>query len=375
MRPRFHRRKREREHEFGDLYPPIIPVELPPAMWLPPLRAPAPKGVPAGMGLGALKPQRGPDTPRRANASVVDEWEPWRSPTPGRQKRRHGWLVAGIGAAGGLLVLLAALDIGHTAAVGEPELALSATTRGTEKSGIGVPEFPASAPRPQLTSSVREELGVNPEALSAAMPDTEPQSRWRLPLERWSSVTDRYGAPRGNGVLHGGIDLALDGMHRSPVHPACEGAVQSTGYSGVYGYHVIVDCGDGWSTLYGHLSEIDVARGQGVVFEDVLGLSGSSGQAEGEHLHFEIRWRGAAVNPERYLDFHIPAWAPLTHDRRDANGNLVTPEPPTPGASPTATATSTVTPTATPTNTPTPQPTRTAAQIATAEAIGNAVRR
>jgi hypothetical protein len=175
-------------------------------------------------------------------------------------------------------------------------------------------------------------------------------------------------------MLHGGIDLALDGMHRSPVFAACEGVVASATYSAVYGNHVIVDCGEGWSTLYGHLSEIDVAQGQAVVFEDVLGLSGSSGQAQGEHLHFEIRWQGRAVNPEKYLDFHIPPWAPLTYDKRDANGNLITPEPES-ASTPTPEPTSTPTLTPTPTNTPTPYPTRTAAEEATAKAITGTVRR
>ena len=70
-----------------------------------------------------------------------------------------------------------------------------------------------------------------------------------------------------------------------------------------YGYHVIVDCGDGWSTLYAHMSEIRVNPGQKVSAGAVLGISGVTGFTTGEHLHFEIRKNNVPVDPAAYLPF------------------------------------------------------------------------
>jgi hypothetical protein len=152
------------------------------------------------------------------------------------------------------------------------------------------------------------------------------------------------------------------------VFAACEGTVSVPDTNKTYGNHVIVDCGEGWSTLYGHLSEVLVAPGQAASFETVLGLSGSTGFSTGEHLHFEIRYQGSLLNPEKYLDFHIAPGAPLTYDTSWLETPTATPTfTPTPdfGAVPpwlketpiptkTPTPTNTVPPTATPTQTPTP---------------------
>ncbi len=230
----------------------------------------------------------------------------------------------------------------------------------------------ASSPSPGTASPTATPEGaaaegaISVEDVEAVKAAPERTSRFELPLARWFMVTDRYGAPRGKGVVHGGIDLALDGLPRSTVVVACEGAVASTGYSAIYGNHVIVDCGEEWSTLYGHLSQVDVVKGQVVRFGDGVGLSGSTGVSSGEHLHFEIRWRGWAVNPEKYLDFHIAPGAPLTYDLRDENGDLITGPTVTPTPTPTATPTPDfnivpiwLRPTPTPTRTPTPAPTAT----------------
>ncbi len=190
--------------------------------------------------------------------------------------------------------------------------------------------------------------------------------RFDLPLKKWFMVTDRYGAPRGKGVYHGGIDLALDDLPRSLVFAACEGKVATVAHNGVLGNHVVIDCGEDWSTVYGHLSTTNVVVGQVVQFEEVLGISGNTGYSTGEHLHFEIRWQGFVVNPEKYLDFHIAPGAPLTYDKRDANGELITSTSPTPTATHTPTPTPTpdfsiipphLRPTVAPTKTPIPTPT------------------
>jgi murein DD-endopeptidase MepM/ murein hydrolase activator NlpD len=117
-------------------------------------------------------------------------------------------------------------------------------------------------------------------------------------------VSDPFGSDRGGGRIHEGIDLDLYGRPPQNIFAACDGVVSRVEYlTYSYGYHVIVDCGDGFSTLYAHMSEIYVSPGQRVSAGTVLGLSGLTGYTTGHHLHFEIRYFGAPVNPASYLPF------------------------------------------------------------------------
>lgn len=128
--------------------------------------------------------------------------------------------------------------------------------------------------------------------------------RFHYPLASWHGVSDSFGVARGGGTYHTGIDLDLYGLHHSTIFSACNGVVSKTEYlTYSYGYYVVVDCGDGWTTLYAHMSEIDVNVGQRVAAGAVLGVSGVTGFTTGEHLHFEIRSNGAPVNPADYLGF------------------------------------------------------------------------
>ncbi len=128
--------------------------------------------------------------------------------------------------------------------------------------------------------------------------------RFSMPLAAYRGVSDRFGTPRGAGRIHTGIDLDLWGYWNSPIYSACAGTVSRVEYlTYSYGYHVIVNCGDGWSTLYAHMSEIHVYVGQSVSAGTVLGISGLTGFTTGEHLHFEIRYNNAPVNPADYLPF------------------------------------------------------------------------
>ncbi|MBQ6634448.1 MAG: M23 family metallopeptidase, partial [Ruminococcus sp.] len=78
----------------------------------------------------------------------------------------------------------------------------------------------------------------------------------------------------------------------------------SCGCGGGYGNFIIVDHGNGFVTLYGHLSEVDCTIGDRVKAGDVIGKMGSTGFSTGDHLHFEIRYNGYVMNPAYYVDIH-----------------------------------------------------------------------
>lgn len=125
-----------------------------------------------------------------------------------------------------------------------------------------------------------------------------------FPLAAWRGVSDPFGTPRGGSSYHTGIDLDLYGFGPSPLFTVCDGVVSRTEYlTYSYGYYVVIDCGGGWTTLYAHMSQIDVVPGQAVSAGQTIGLTGLTGFTTGHHLHFEIRYNGGFVDPARYLDF------------------------------------------------------------------------
>lgn len=127
---------------------------------------------------------------------------------------------------------------------------------------------------------------------------------FHYPLAQWHGVSQVFGSPRGGGSFHTGIDLDLWGLSHSPVYASCSGTVVDTEWLTYgYGYHIIIDCGGGYSTLYAHLSQILVTQGQHVDWGSQIGVSGVTGYTTGEHLHFEIRVNNVPVNPANYLDF------------------------------------------------------------------------
>ena len=128
----------------------------------------------------------------------------------------------------------------------------------------------------------------------AALKTPEPTCPLRLVAPVIGPYTELFG-PRGNR-FHAGIDYPAPA--RTPVSASASGRVSFAGWStGGWGHLVIVAHGGGTRTLYAHLSGIAVRVGQRVVAGQRVGRVGSSGRATGPHLHFEVRLRGAAVDP------------------------------------------------------------------------------
>jgi murein DD-endopeptidase MepM/ murein hydrolase activator NlpD len=101
------------------------------------------------------------------------------------------------------------------------------------------------------------------------------------------------------GRMHEGIDIGC--AYGTPNRAAASGTVIYAGWLGGYGNLVVVDHGNGLSTAYGHASSILVAVGQSVSQGQTVSLVGSTGDATGPHLHFEVRVNGVAVDPFPYL--------------------------------------------------------------------------
>jgi murein DD-endopeptidase MepM/ murein hydrolase activator NlpD len=141
---------------------------------------------------------------------------------------------------------------------------------------------------------------------------SQPRFLWKqpfLPLRNaqvMSSFADQrsyvYQGKEVDRQTHLGYDLAVTA--RTPVTAANDGVVLLADYLGIYGNTVVVDHGFGLTTLYSHLSTIDVEPGQAVARGGVVGRTGRTGLAGGDHLHFTTLVGGMPVRPTEWWDAH-----------------------------------------------------------------------
>jgi len=157
------------------------------------------------------------------------------------------------------------------------------------------PPAPVDTPAPEpafIPAPVPAGIGSEPEPEPAAPPFVSTGFIWPF----YSSISTYYGG------YHAGIDIDGFNAYGAPISAAASGTVVLASWSDAgYGYHVIIDHGDGTQTLYAHLSEIWVSAGQWVNQGEGVGALGSTGYSTGPHLHFEIHVNGYAVDPLAYL--------------------------------------------------------------------------
>ena len=123
---------------------------------------------------------------------------------------------------------------------------------------------------------------------------------WPVNGKLESGVGGRRNPFGGRGYeYHEGQDI--DAQFGTPVESAASGRVTVAGWKRGYGNVVYVDHGNGLSTRYGHLSEIEVTIGQSVSRGQIIGLVGSTGRSTGPHLHYEVRINDQPVDPRQYL--------------------------------------------------------------------------
>ncbi len=122
---------------------------------------------------------------------------------------------------------------------------------------------------------------------------------WSTPLPK-REVSSAFG--RRGFRWHHGVDLRL--QNGEPVFNVFDGIVRVRSYDRYgYGHYVLVRHLNGLETLYGHLSKVEVEVGQELSAGQKLGYGGSTGRSSGPHLHFEVRYHGASLDPEEVFDF------------------------------------------------------------------------
>lgn len=156
----------------------------------------------------------------------------------------------------------------------------------------------------------REMRRKNYEEIVKVTSQTETQMHWKGAFERLPRSANRAGYAdyrkylyKGKTIdeqTHLGIDLAS--LQQSPVPAANSGKVVHADTIGIYGQTVIIDHGFGLFSLYAHLSKIDVTPGQMVAKGDILGKTGKTGLAGGDHLHFSMLVHHTFVNPIEWWD-------------------------------------------------------------------------
>ena len=103
----------------------------------------------------------------------------------------------------------------------------------------------------------------------------------------------------GIGAVHEGIDFVAD--PGTQVLASAGGVVQTAEFHPQYGNLIEIDHGNDFSSRYAHLSKINVKPGQVVKRGQLIAASGNTGRSTGPHLHFEVRFKGVAQNPARFL--------------------------------------------------------------------------
>jgi murein DD-endopeptidase MepM/ murein hydrolase activator NlpD len=109
----------------------------------------------------------------------------------------------------------------------------------------------------------------------------------------------------GQWAMHEGIDFLADAG--SNVVAAAGGVIQFAGFHPQYGFMVDIDHGNDLVTRYAHLSKLFVKDGDMVLRGRKIALSGNTGRSTGPHVHFEVRFRGSAQNPAKFLVSNTPA--------------------------------------------------------------------
>lgn len=135
------------------------------------------------------------------------------------------------------------------------------------------------------------------------LPPSETGFIFPVSLNGYAYMTSPYGYRThpitGNYTLHNGVDLAANSG--TPIFASKSGTVTTASNGYGWGNYVVINHGDGFSTLYAHQTRYAVSVGQYVTQGEVIGYVGSTGNSTGPHLHFTVYYNGTTVNPLGYI--------------------------------------------------------------------------
>lgn len=104
------------------------------------------------------------------------------------------------------------------------------------------------------------------------------------------------------GEFHSGVDFK--GEYGDPIFATADGRVRSSDWYGGYGNAVVIEHAGGLTSLYGHLSKVNVNAGQFVKAGDIIGFLGSTGRSTGPHVHYEIRKNEEDIDPTKFFSIN-----------------------------------------------------------------------
>lgn len=169
------------------------------------------------------------------------------------------------------------------------------------------PTEPGETTEPSETTEPTQET-TEPEETTKPTEETKPQETqpvvesWALPIY-YSAFTSAFGYRTdpvyGGSAYHYGVDLAAP--TGTPIYASRSGTVSIASYDGSCGYYVQINHGDGYRSIYMHMTHYVVYAGQYVSRGQVIGYCGSTGKSTGPHLHFGISKNGSYVNPANYI--------------------------------------------------------------------------
>lgn len=201
----------------------------------------------------------------------------------------------------------------------EVEAKLNALNAQTKELKVSIDEYNSEMSR--LDSEIKEAIrkaqnsgsssGGNSGGSNAGSMNSNVSSAgwaWPMPYDGvylTSYYGYRYHPLDGDWRYHSGIDVSMSGAYGKNIVATRAGTVilsslESESGTG-YGNYIIIDHGDGYTSLYGHCSELLVSQGQRVSRGQIIARVGSTGWSTGPHLHFEVRYNGETVDPLDYV--------------------------------------------------------------------------
>jgi len=190
------------------------------------------------------------------------------------------------------LTMMKAFDVGH-AEYPQIKVELAVDKKFTE-------------PTPEQTEQIAEGVKIKQDYLSRVTPTREWDGNFTAPAD--AAISDVFGSQRiFNGKAqspHQGLDFRVP--NGTPVAAMNSGTVLLARFLYYEGNFVVIDHGQGFLTLYLHLSEFKIKEGDTVTRGQIIGLSGGTGRATGPHLHVAVRWQGTYLDPARLLQLPLP---------------------------------------------------------------------